>query len=225
MSEKLSFKLTSSDLEANSLPPILNKPTIAKAKLASVLVDDIKGRNDEVYNVIDFNFKILDGEHTGHEFRHRVFGYKPYAESTDQAKDQENWGKRLAYVLTYFIGEKNALAIMNADDNDWDQIRENVDRAFKAEKLKGWKDKIVRIKVGGYKTRAGKAVLGFPLYLGFISDSESKVQVTFSKRELQQNAEYQAAYDREISATSSATLNGEATGEGATATPETGMDF
>ena len=223
MSEKLSFKLSSADLEANSLPPILNIPTIAKAKLASVSVDDIKGRNDEQYGVIDFTFKLLDGEFAGHEFRHRVFGYKPYEDSTDQDKDQQNWMKRLAFVLSFFIGEKNALAILNADDNDWDQIRENVDRAFKSEKLASWKEKIVKIKVGGYKTRAGRAVLGFSLYLGFISDSESKVQVSFSKRELQQNAEYQVSYDREITATSTSTLNGES--GGATATPETGMDF
>ena len=222
MTQTLNFNLSPQDLEANTLPPILSHPTIAKAQLMSVQVETIKGKNDTEYDVIDFSFKLLEGDFTGNEFRHRVFGYTERENSEDPAKDQENWGKRLAYVLNYFIGETNALKIMNAADNTWDKIRENVEKAFATESLKEWREKIVRIKVGGYKTRAGKAVLGFALYLGFISDAESDAQVTFSKRELQQNAQYEAAYAKEISATTTSELNS----NGAeTSGGESGMEF
>ncbi len=220
MSKELNFNLSPSDLEANSLPPILSHPTISKASLVSVQVETIKGKNDTEYEVIDFNFKILDGDYKGNEFRHRVFGYTERKGSEDPTKDQNNWGKRLCYVMNYFIGESNALKIMNASDNTWEKIRANVNKAFTADALIGWKEKVVRIKVGGYKTRSGKAVLGFALYLGFISDAESEAQVSFSKRELQQNAQYEAAYAREISATSSSDLNSSGA-EGV----ETGMEF
>lgn len=221
MTTALNFNLSPADLEANTLPPILSHPTIAKSQLMSVQVETVKGKNDTEYDVVDFNFKFLEGDFKGNEFRHRVFGYTEREGSDDPEKDQKNWGKRLAYVMNYFIGEVNSLKIMNADDNTWDKIRVNIEKAFSAEALKGWRDKIVNIKVGGYKTKAGKAVLGFPLYLGFISDAESESQVSFSKRELQQNAQYDAAYAREISATTTSELNS----NGAESGGESGMEF
>lgn len=220
--EVLKINLSASDLEANSLPPILSTPVVANAKLNSVVIDKIKGD----YDIIDMNFTILDGESKGKEFRHRIFGYKPYPDSTEPEKDLLKWSKHIGYILKYFITEKNALAIMQAQDNTWNKIRGNVQRAFETDALAViWKEKIVKIKVIGYITQQGhgKAVLGFPRYLGFISDAESDHQVVFSKRELQQNAQYLEKYQKEITATGSAALN--STEAGADTSPEGGIDF
>ena len=213
----LSFDLTAKDLEPSNLSPILDIPIIAKFMLIGYESHLVK----EQYEVFDLSFECMSGEKKGFEFRHRIFEFSENETSDKPVEEQRNnWGKHIAYILSYFINEKNALTILN-ESNDWNQLRANIQKALEHEKLQAWKKKVIMGKVLGFVTTKGQAVLGFPRYLGFIADDKSEKPLAFSRRERQENARYAAQYKAELEATA----DEEVGAGGAEVEVEAGVDF
>ena len=213
----LSFDLTAKDLEPSSLSPILDIPLIAKFMLIGYESHLVK----EKYEVFDLSFLCKSGEKKGFEFRHRIFDFSENVNSEKTVDEQRtNWGKHIAYILSYFINEKNALKILN-ESADWDQLRANIQKALEHEKLQAWKKKVVMLKILGFVNNKNQAVLGFPRYLGFIADDKSEKPLSFSKRERTENAHYAVQLKAEIEATADEDVS---TG-GADVEVEAGVDF
>lgn len=193
----MDYNFSAGDIEASNLPPILSKPYCGEACLISVESIESKG-----YDVIDFSFKVTEeGELKGHQYRYRLFEHKDRPNTTDPEADAMKWGKHLAYLMSYFIGADAAIKVLN-QSKSWQSLRANIVKAF--DHFKGWDEKTVRIKVSGYvNPNTGKPSLGFPKYLGFVSDSQSEHQVSFSTKELQQNAAYLVSIANAVNSTSS----------------------
>lgn len=201
-----SVQISATDLEDSGLPPILNEPVIAGLKMTSVEADSTGKKDEEGYEVISFNFVLVDGPRKGNIFRHRVFDFKPFDDSDDPQNDLRNWKSRLGYILRYFIGTENAEKIVNGSKN-WAEMRANVVQAF--EVIDGWKDRVVQGKIWGKVNRRNQAILEFPPYLGFLADDESTHKLEFNLKQKKSNAAYLALLAAEINAAGAAQLNGD----------------
>lgn len=172
-------------LKGSEFAPSLTQPYLGPAKLTSGGFAEVG--KEVKYPVIQFAFECLGADVKGIQYEETIF--EPDADNDERIDKMRS---RVAYILQYFCGEEMALAAVNAATS-FENLGVNVGKALERSEAV-WKEKVVQIKVLG-SVYNGKARLGFPGYKGFIADGESSAPLAWSRRELNDNAEYKAAIE------------------------------
>ena len=194
------FKANRAKLDESQSGPL--HPYVGKARLVEVNLESPSKKDDAPdYNVIQFHFLLEEGEEAGKTYRH--IEWDPQGD----ASKAENLANRVAHIASNFVpvADKEKAkdwAEANLVGETWDEYRETVNRIFNEkigkDKYAGKDD--IQIKILGSVPTVGKNAnkprLAMPGYVGFISDSRSKSQISFSADEMQDNAKYEAALRR-----------------------------
>lgn len=219
MAGEFDFSGTAEDLtpsEGGNQPTI---PYIGKAQLIDVNLEDPSKKEGKSFEVIQFHFKLLEGDQAGTVHRH--IEWPPSNQS-----QASNTFKRIGHILSQFVaGDKEAAkekAAKALASSSWDELRKKTDALFNKQLGKDKytaKDDLKIKLIGSVQTqgrKAGSLNFGFPGYLGFITDSRSDTKLTFSVQEVQNNAIY-------LKALTSAPDNAAAKAGGSAEAPEVSL--
>lgn len=194
------FKANRAKLDESQSGPL--HPYVGRAHLVEVNLDSPSKKDGAPdYDVIQFLFRLEEGEEKGTTYRH--IEWDPQGD----ASKAENLANRVAHIATNFLPmvdkeKAKDWAEANITGETWAEYRERVNEIFneKITPAKYMAKNDIRIKILGSVPTVGKNAnkprLSMPGYVGFISDGRSKAQVAFSADEMQDNAKYEAALRR-----------------------------
>jgi len=186
---------TTEGIQSETRYPRLDTPYCGPLYLESVTQDVV---NDKV--VLNFNWRLTDDDQWEDVSTEKVYTkteWQPEEEdfvASDPSKSSkaQNLINRVAYMLSYYVGEEDAVALAQMQgttvEDAWQNLVDNVVEAMDSVDH----SRTIRGKILGsvYK---GKERLNMPNYIGFLSDENSDQPVTFGKRDKKQNREYLAA--------------------------------
>lgn len=182
------FQTSKQGIQDSGGAPRLNYPYIGPARLINVENQTIEGKDGTEYpNVLTFTFELGGTDILDNNVRGQVVEKLEWApREDDDAQKTQNKIDRIGYIAKYWLGEDKAAAISG---NSWEEFINNVVDEFK--KLDDYTKKVITLKVTG-QVYNGTPSVNIPNYRGFISDDDSASQVTFSKKEIQDNNRYVA---------------------------------
>jgi hypothetical protein len=190
---KFDVQATNEGIQTEARYPRLDTPYCGPLFLESVQ-RDILGNG---YLVLQFNWRLTDDSQWEEDVPQKVYSkteWEPREEDfipSDPTKSSkaQNLMNRIAYMLSYYVGEEDALELCQMQGSTISEAWENlVDRVVSHMQTVDH-SRTIKGKILGsvYK---GKERLDMPNYIGFLSDENSEVPVTFSRRDKKQNAEY-----------------------------------
>lgn len=187
------FDITGDDLKVTEQAPEPKRPYAGKMTLIEVNRNNPSRQEGKSYDVVQFHFRIDEGEEAGKIYRHIEWDpIRDDRNDEENAKKAKNLAKRVAFMMAYFIDGDREEAKAKAAQvlsglKSWKEFTAKTHAAF--ESLGYAKKDDLRGKILG-SVYMGRPSLGFPNYLGFLSDSRSDFPVDFTNKETQQNAEY-----------------------------------
>lgn len=189
MANPFNTNFTKEDLKGLDFDSGPTKPFLGPAFLVSVDMEKtIKHSTKQEWDTLNFHFKLgITDEETG-KVVPTNYEYKEWYPESDDPKFMskgQNMIKRLQYILHYFVGDDKAKEIVE-NWSEWDELRRNIVNVFK--NMDTSKKKL-RVKL---TPNVQTMRVGFPGYIGFISDENSEKQVEFTPSELKDIATFNA---------------------------------